>query len=112
MSKPNQQGRKEIIDKVSGMLQVLCTNVEYNLTNHTPPTEQELIRFCNKSAGEIVQVVLDYERAKALANLLPFTAEHMKVSKESYDAGYQQGYKDGWDQGWNDAIEPSLSTAE
>ncbi len=104
-SKSNSS-RKNIIDKVSGMLQVLITNYEVKTAGEMDGlSTDQLIKLTNKSAGDIVQVVLDYERAKGLGQIIePFTIDHMTISKEGYDAGYSVGYNAAVDEytGHND----------
>lgn len=84
--------RKTVIDKVSGMLQVMITHLEYlEVTKDGPVTNDDLFKLLNKTSAEVVQVVIDYERANGLEQqLLPFTTEHMSISYDSYRAGYNQ----------------------
>ncbi len=102
MVNSNLSSRKDIIDKVSGMLQVLITDYEFKSATYDLP-EKDFVKLCNKSAGEIVQVVLDYERAKALQQLVDI--------EQQKDNAYQRGLEIGYDTGWLSAID-SISTAD
>jgi hypothetical protein len=88
--------RKTVIDKVSGVLQVMITHLEYlEVTKDGPVTNDDLFTVLNKTSADVVQMVLDYERAKGLEQqLLSFTEPggHYDSYQAGYDTGYHVGY--------------------